>query len=603
YEGKPVKEADISIQTGLSVHEVSDSFEEMMGEYVCNIRVDTSGELIYHFDFSQKLSDEKEIPFSEKLKSIAISTLKFGFKAWITFMVLFYFLGYVPFIIYALPYVAWTFLLAFFPVVVFMFFYVVLATYTKWFDGVDSKRKQLVRLLFGDRRYFYGQHKIRLNFLKTIFEYVFGKEKVQKDERFMAKNILAYLTSHEYRITTAELSALTGLSLSKSENEAAKLLYQYNGDVRVTKKGVIVYEFPTLEKQIHQNEERESQFIWENQLPKTLWNDNFVFENSLISLIGAFIMIASGVLLFTGEELEFDFVPHIFMAHWLPFIFTLLFFCISFFGKLRHIIQQNKVRKLREIYFFWSQIFQSPEKLIYDFESSIAKKAIHQLDGIPQADEFGNEIVVFERLAEEVEEVEKSRYRKINFKKVSEESVEDEKEVHINEHVNYEKSNDGKELAFYFKRKGEPISYLSLSLFGGLLFLSIVFMTNVLLLAEFATWLEIALPVGLVLFFLRKFIRELSFSVNGYCLRFTPAGLNVENGPIPLMGINRIVKPEIFKNISYDTHKGTYKKLYLNLGNEKFAKPLLENETDVLCLYEIRKVIHDYVREFWHEDE
>jgi hypothetical protein len=495
-----------------------------------------------------------------------------------------------------------TFLFAFLPVTVIILIYAIVATYTKWLDGVDARRKQFMRFIVGDRMYFYGQHKIRLNFLKTIFEYVFGKERAEKEERLVSKNILAYLTFHDYRITTAEISALTGLSLSKAENEAAKLLYQYHGDVKVTNKGVIVYEFPKLESQIHQDEERESKFIWETPLEINNWNDNFVFENGLISLVGFFILVASGVLLFTGEELEFDFVPHIFMTHWLPFIFTLLFFGISLFGKLKYLVQAKKDKKQNSIHLFWSNIFQSPKALSCDFENSIEKQAIYQLEGAFSADEFGNEVCVFERLAEEIEEVEKSRYRQIDFKKENNLSSQSSGEVYINEHVKYEKNDDKKELIFYFKRKGEPISYLSLSLFGGILFLSLVFLVS-LLFEDFSSWISIIFVLGFTGLIFRKFIRELSFSTNSHKLHFTPNGLNVINGPIPLMGINRKVSPGNFKSISYDTHMGTYKKLYLNLRDEKFSKPLLENETNHLCFREIQAIVNSYVGENWYESE
>ncbi|HEX8951415.1 MAG TPA: hypothetical protein VF945_06195, partial [Polyangia bacterium] len=63
------------------------------------------------------------------------------------------------------------------------------------------------------------------------------------DPRAADKRLLAFLRDHKGRVTAAELSALTGLSLAAAEEELTRLMVEYDGEVEVADDGTLLYVF------------------------------------------------------------------------------------------------------------------------------------------------------------------------------------------------------------------------------------------------------------------------------------------------------------------------------------------------------------------------
>ena len=101
------------------------------------------------------------------------------------------------------------------------------------YGGRDPYGRPLRRPANGPKKRFY----------QSIFDFVFGPKSAPHDPREADKRLVAFLRDHKGRITAAELSALTGLSLAASEEELTRLMAEYDGEVEVAEDGTLLYVF------------------------------------------------------------------------------------------------------------------------------------------------------------------------------------------------------------------------------------------------------------------------------------------------------------------------------------------------------------------------
>lgn len=81
---------------------------------------------------------------------------------------------------------------------------------------------------------------------RALGEFVFGPPPDTENPDAELKNVVTYIREHQGRITSAEIVALTGRSLEEAGALALQLIVAYEGDVKVSADGIVIYTFDRL---------------------------------------------------------------------------------------------------------------------------------------------------------------------------------------------------------------------------------------------------------------------------------------------------------------------------------------------------------------------
>lgn len=189
------------------------------------------------------------------------------------------------------------------------------------------------------------------NALRQMVAYVFGVSRQLKDIRLTEKIILHYLRSNNGRIVIAELIQLTGWSIRQAETEAVQLLANYNGDVEVTKKGVIIYKFDDFAQPSDEDLDiSESLKIWERPIPERQLNDNEEGVNEKLKKFNRLNLRIAAIAPFVMGGLFYllkGYVPSdvLLLSAGLPLSFSTLFYTIPAVRKLQISMENEKIRR------------------------------------------------------------------------------------------------------------------------------------------------------------------------------------------------------------------------------------------------------------------
>lgn len=246
--------ADAVTISGLPTHLVDDSLERLLKRYRSRLEVTDDGELLYSFDPSLARRDEPTL--AERVREVGHALARAGmwvFKAWIMVTLVVYVIAFVVLLLAVMFGGSnrrdddrwgggghgggglgwlWWFLMP------------------DWHYGYGYRRDAWGRPLPGPapRSRFQRQGGPKKKFLYSVYDFVFGPAKPERDKLADEREVLAYLREHDGRITATDLVMLFGWSYPKAEEEVTRLLVDYDGDPEVTDEGVIVYSFPKLLK-------------------------------------------------------------------------------------------------------------------------------------------------------------------------------------------------------------------------------------------------------------------------------------------------------------------------------------------------------------------
>jgi hypothetical protein len=222
--------AQITVATALQSEWIEYILRLLMCEYTCQVRLNEKDKTArYYFDFSQKRAN-----FWEKYGFIFSFFYNVLATLWVlialAFMMMYMFVGGVVLgmiVVFNYP-------IMFIVTILIAFFVDVLAFEKK----VYSYQDDFLAAIFG--------HKIlSLDFLSLRDTLQFFW-KGRQDKLTIEKRLLEYITQNAGKITTAEIMQLTGWQLTKANIEATQLVGQYNGDIRISEKGIIEYVFENL---------------------------------------------------------------------------------------------------------------------------------------------------------------------------------------------------------------------------------------------------------------------------------------------------------------------------------------------------------------------
>ncbi len=235
--------ADLIAATGLPAVQVQEGIREVADEYDAHLRVTESGEVLYHFPHGMR--SRKRGPaaaarrFLGRAGRVTGRVLKWLFKAWITVMLVGYFVLFVAIVVLA-----------------------ALASMAMSAANRGDSRRDSGGGFFS----FYLAARMFELFLwlwfargpraarsrgrplrQSVFAYVFGEpDPNARWEETERRAIVHFLRSNKGLITAEELMALTGSSPEEAQAKINRLLLELEGEPEVTDDGTIVFRFENL---------------------------------------------------------------------------------------------------------------------------------------------------------------------------------------------------------------------------------------------------------------------------------------------------------------------------------------------------------------------
>ena len=405
--------SDVVVATGLPREWVDYTLKKMMIAFKGHFSVTENGELIYDFDpkFHRRITSLEKLKNTGKtIAKAAWKVFVFLFKIWIMITLIAYFVIFV------------TLLLA-----LFFAQFAVGGKNNKRRGGMIFPIHSIFRLFliwdFWSRDKIYYDNRYPKSFQRTkkrkdkrlhekIFAFVFGENKRKIDPLESEKETLNFIRQNKGRLVASDLVALHGYNFDKAEQEAVRLIANYEGDVQATEAGNVLYTFDKLMISAeNQTNTRNFSYCWEKMEPKEKFNNNSTLTNWIIGLVNGFnlfmgFMVMNGFLQTLAIRLKNPIFlsPTAFLILGpIPIAFSFLFFFVptirSFIIKKNNerIFVRNKIKNMIRT------VFNKLGKKLYISEMFAIDYA-----GDVDSDEIGL-YYYFPRIAEEQTEVKQIR--------------------------------------------------------------------------------------------------------------------------------------------------------------------------------------------------
>jgi len=280
---RPVTISEIQLKTGLSVFDTEDALSVITEKYVCSLEVNDKGEIVYNFGNLVLRNPEDVSNLAKKIFKVTLHALEFIAKLVIT----------VVFFSYAFTFgVAVGLLISLLaksPQPIFILF---ISIY------------EAIKMLFLDMKSFFTDTPIdkdveEKNLVAMTYAYAFNKIKPE-DELKKEKEIAEYIQLNSGIISATDLILITGWTYSKCNEELTYLLTHFGGIPEVSDNGVILYNFPSLNKPIENKagKKRSDYFTWDNLVEKIPYNQNTKTANNTIGFVAWFSIVVSALLFF-----------------------------------------------------------------------------------------------------------------------------------------------------------------------------------------------------------------------------------------------------------------------------------------------------------------
>ncbi len=428
---------DAASITGLAVDEAKEALDTMMSKYVCRLMVTDNGDLIYSFGSSLQRRGEKT--FAEKMEAVgevAWKVFTVIFKAWIAVTLVVYFVIFLVMLI--------ALLIAASqgggrdrksPVKLDGIFNIFFSIF-QWRTATRMIDYQMDR--DGYRYRHYEPKKSYINekkksFIASVYDFVFGPERVQIDPLANAKEVAAYLRQGKGVVTAAELVALAGWKMDEAESFLSDCIVRFKGDAVISDNGVVYGQFEQITRGTGEIEGGKIELYWDEYEPEYEITGNKAGRNALIIFMNLFNLTFASVILgsFYGAQPVYvgpnDKLVLIFLG-WLPVIFSFLFFAVPL-GRLwkvlkwrRRRVEMNKRKRVMRAIFKRKNKSAGLEDIVKEVNAGggekpmsasevedCLNKMMRDFQGETTLDANGKVLYSFTRIAEEFAEAEKVR--------------------------------------------------------------------------------------------------------------------------------------------------------------------------------------------------
>lgn len=339
--------AEITAETGMPIDNARSSVNLLLERYNSKVEMNyETGDLL--FNFAYPLLRRDAISFQErmiKIWDITKKVLKYIYKASIGIVLIAYF-------------------------VFFVLLLLALSSKSNDDDNKDSAASDLIgafiRALFDvffikntleskpqytykrDGEFMYKASYEEKNkgkgFLKSVFSFVFGPERVQRTREQDAMEVISFVRMNEGKLSVSDIIALSGVTLDEAESRMAEYVGKYKGEIYISPDAVLTAEFPSLLHQSNSNLKGEAIQYYKNEIdPPAEFTGNTTGKNIVIVLMNAFNLIMSSVLLW-GLEVEDEGFATYFWIALFPFVVSLLYFVIPLI-RIPSYLKEKKQRR------------------------------------------------------------------------------------------------------------------------------------------------------------------------------------------------------------------------------------------------------------------
>jgi hypothetical protein len=331
-----VTRADAVAMTGMPAEQAEPALKSLVKSYRSHLAVTGDGELVYEFDPSLERRDK--VPLAERVRAagrLAWRGFQFLFKIWIV----------VTLVAYVAAFVAMMIAMVFARSSdrddrrggdggMFWLWYWLMPDLAPAYDpyGRPVRRQQLDD----------GRPKKR--FYLSVFDFVFGPKGKPLDPRESDKRVIAFLRDHKGRVTAAELSALTGLSLDRADEELTRLTVEYDGEADVAEDGTLIYKFDSLMTSAGAAGTWWTWF-WDKHESQPPLTGNTPGTNAVVGGFAGFNLIASltvGPAFLARFHLAHD-PTLLFLVTTFPLVFSAIFFAVP---GVRVLASRRRAKKL-----------------------------------------------------------------------------------------------------------------------------------------------------------------------------------------------------------------------------------------------------------------
>ncbi|MDH3270977.1 MAG: hypothetical protein OEN56_06570 [Gemmatimonadota bacterium] len=337
---------DVVAASGLPADEVRSGLKALLESHRGHLEVSNSGELVY--DFDPRFIERGTEPLSVRTIRAVKATLTTVFKGAIVVMLVAYFVIFVVLIIAAI--VAsqrgndsrggWgggrrgRGGFGFDPI----FWY--------WIWG---PRWRIGRPYYGHRWERTLGEGDRVPFYKKVFAFVFGPDRPQPTQKQIDRSTLRLIRARNGVLTAAELVQHTASRFDEAEEEMARLLGSYDGEVAVSPDGTLVYAFPGLMASAQDRRPTEPNPAWLRLEPPRELTGNTTGANALVAGMNGFTLATAATapwFLFPRLGLA---GPAAFVGLVLvPLIFSVLFFAAPLL-RMVGVARDNRRRARRNV--------------------------------------------------------------------------------------------------------------------------------------------------------------------------------------------------------------------------------------------------------------
>jgi hypothetical protein len=428
---------DAATITGLAVDEAKEALDAMMSRYVCRLMVTDNGDLIYSFGSSLQRRGERT--FAEKMELVgdwAWKAFTVFFKAWIAVTLVVYFVIFLVMLV--------ALLIAASqgggkdrksPVKLDGIFNIFFSIF-QWRTATRMINYQMDRDGYRYRQYEPKKSYIneqKKSFIASVYDFVFGPERVQVDPLANAKEVAAYLRKEKGIVTPAELIALAGWKIEQAEAFLSDCIVRFKGDPVISDNGVVYGKFDQITRGTGEVEGGKIELYWDEYEPEYEITGNKTGRNALIVFMNLFNLVFASAILgsFYGSQPLYV-GPHdklvLLFLGWLPVVFSFLFFAVPL-GRVfkvmklrRQRVEMNKRKRIMRVIFKKKDKAATLDEIMKEVNTGSGEKALSSSEVEACLDrmmkDFQGEIALdadgkarysFYRIAEEYAEAERIR--------------------------------------------------------------------------------------------------------------------------------------------------------------------------------------------------
>lgn len=412
--------ADVAAASGIAIHEAQDALERLMELYEARITLrEDTGDLLFVFPLPLRKRGSKTF------REIALQVRD---ALWKAFVIVYKAAIGVILIVYTVAFVVLLIAMA------------IAASQGRDRDSNDNNVSDLIggifRAIFEGMQFYawnraitygydsdgmryrrYETTEKKKNFIKSVYDFVFGPDRPPQDPLADAREVATFIRTNRGKLTSGHIITLAGWTYDKAEEKLADYLVRFKGHPEISEQGIVVGEFedflrredPSLKggKIVLYQDETEAPY---ERTGNTSGRNVAIAAMNLFNLVMA-LVVATGGVLPTDNALV------LILLGWFPFTFSLLFFAIPIIripiiSKKEQERHRNNIRKKiigvitaqpsRTFTFADIMMFGGINKNDEAIARKVMDKVVVELKGDTQLDDNGTVQFVFPRLAQEL---------------------------------------------------------------------------------------------------------------------------------------------------------------------------------------------------------